>query len=207
MRVIAQKIANYITKETKDQESEEVVSYGIEVVLGALLQFIVILGTAAILGVFWPVLAVLFSAVIYRIFSGGAHCSDFYRCLTLSLLVFIPLGYLVNQLAYSEYNYTIITVGMLLVLISTLRWAPAENPKHPIKAEKRQRFKFICLILIALFLAVFWVMPTNIFITGIFVGLLWQAFTITPWGTTCLHLADKLMIKVVTIFKRREAKT
>ena len=205
MHGIAHRIGSYIAKEMANSEAEDVISYGVEIVLGVLFQFIVILGTAACLGVFQAVSAVLFSAVIFRIFSGGGHCTGYYRCLMVSIFTFIPLGYLAYHLADLRHNQLIMVIGTLFVVIFTLMWAPAENPKHPIGGKnKRYRLKIICLILIAVFILMLVGFGAGIIISGIFVGLLWQTFTITPLGTAWLHRADRLLIIMATLLKRKE---
>ena len=205
MHGAAQKIGSYIAKEIANPEAEDVISYGVEIVLGSLFQFVLILGIAAYLAVFEPVSTILFSAVVFRIFSGGAHCTGYYRCLTISIITYIPLGYLAIQLAYFKYNLLIITIGTLFILISTLKWAPAGNAKHPLSEKsKRYKFKIICLIIIVVFIVMLVEIRTSTIISSIFVGLLWQTFTITPLGTICLYGVDRLLVIIAAFFKRKE---
>ena len=205
MHGVAQRIGSYISKEMADPEAEDVISYGVEIIVGLLFQFIIILGLAACLGIFQAVATVLFAAVIYRIFSGGAHCTGYYRCCTVSIITYIPLGYLALQLSYFKYNLLTIIIGTLFILISIFKWIPAENPKHPIKGKhKRDNLKVICLSLIAIFIVMLVGIGINVIISSIFVGLLWQTFTLTPLGVTCLHGMDRLLLTITTFFKRKE---
>jgi Membrane protein putatively involved in post-translational modification of the autoinducing quorum-sensing peptide len=204
MHGVAQRIGNYIAREMTNPEVEDVISYGAEIVLGSFFQLVLILGIAVCLGIFEPVSTALFSAMIYRIFSGGAHCTGYYRCLIVSVITFIPLGYLALQLAYFQYNSLIIIIGTLFILILTIKWAPAENPKHPISGKnKRYKLKIICLILIAIFIVMSVGNGTGTVISSIFTGLLWQTLTITPLGTVWLHRADRLLSMMATFFKER----
>jgi len=75
------------------------IEYGFSLTLGVGLAFVVIIAISALLGTLSQSLLLVAGALGLRIFSGGAHCSSYDRCLVLSLLVFIPLSILTKYLS------------------------------------------------------------------------------------------------------------
>lgn len=97
-------IANKITSALYDNAGlDEVkkakIEYGLSLTMGVALAMAMALIFAVILKTVPQTLALTLSALLLRIFSGGAHCSSYDRCLVFSLLVFVPVSVLVKYLS------------------------------------------------------------------------------------------------------------
>jgi len=88
------------------------------------------------------------------------------------------------------------------------RLAPVDSPAKPIKTEKkRQRMKKrcyfflgICLVITVINMYLFYItMNTNyiIYCLGIYIGIVWQIFTLTKLGYLTLGIVDTFLYKVL----------
>lgn len=79
-----------------DEVEKAKIEYGLSLTLGVGLALVVSLGFALVLGTVGYTLILFASTMALRIFSGGAHCTSYDRCLALSLLVFVSGAYAVK---------------------------------------------------------------------------------------------------------------
>mgnify|MGYP000876384997 CR=1 FL=1 len=94
---IAHKLTTKLYGETDLDEVEKAkIEYGLSLTLGVGLALVVSLGFALVLGTVGYTLILFASTMALRIFSGGAHCTSYDRCLALSLLVFVPGAYAIK---------------------------------------------------------------------------------------------------------------
>lgn len=199
MRRLATMIACQVTGQSEIQQDMQMVAYGLELLIDGLIQILVILGVAWLLGLFLPVAIVLGVAGLYRRYSGGVHCTAFYRCLMVSTGVFLGLGYITRVLGQHGFIYTFYWVALGASLLMAFRWAPADNPVKPIPTVAKRielRHKSLLTALIATAMVI-WTsygrLLDPLVITGITLGILWQSFTITPWGYRFIGLLDRCL--------------
>lgn len=97
LEAIAHKLTVALYGNTDLDELEKAkIEYGLSLTLGVGLALALALIFAALLGTVGTTLILILSALALRIFSGGAHCTSYDRCLTLSVLVFVPAAYLIK---------------------------------------------------------------------------------------------------------------
>jgi accessory gene regulator B len=65
--------------------NEDNIRYGMEIFLGALLQIVILLSIAWVLGIIKPTAAIVCASGFYRRLAGGAHCGRYYRCTIFSI--------------------------------------------------------------------------------------------------------------------------
>lgn len=115
-------VALYENSELNELEKAKI-EYGLSLTLGICITIALALILAVFLRTIPHTLILLGSALSLRIFSGGAHCTSFSRCLFLSLVVFVPAAVLVKFLS-GALPTDILTVSylglVLLVLIFML---------------------------------------------------------------------------------------
>ncbi len=207
MNLIARKLAHLLAKNTKDSFYEDEIRYGLEIALGALFQTTIIVLIAIILGIGKEVIAILVSAALYRRYSGGAHCQAFYRCTLTSLVTFILLGYFSKYIPTSSWSLYITLTAILSVAVIH-RYVPVDNPRNRINDEavrekRRQKsYGVVLLVLLASALTRYFYNGEP-YSTALLLGILWQNFTLSPWGNNYICFLDHIFGKMEKIIKRR----
>jgi len=198
---ISLKLGNYIALHSGNSEQGEVIAYGIELVIGALIKIIALLSIAAWLHIVGETLIIaLFSAGL-RTFSGGVHCRSYGRCLLSSIVIFPSLGLITKALLpYLTVHslFPVLAVSAFLLLGICILWVPCGNDSRPLSLSNDQRkFKLISLIIISghfvVSITLLAVHPTTkvlTFIRASNMGLLWQGFTVTPLGYYLISRID-----------------
>lgn len=199
---LATTIASYLGRELESERLQEArMAFGLELILGDIVKIIFTLTLSYLLGIVPEVLVIMVTAAILRLASGGEHCSAYYRCLLGSTCCFLLLGWVVHRLSpiLSQPLIIIVIIACFLVVESILwRYAPGDTENKPITTEAdKKRFKqwslligFI-LFLIMMFCASFEILRA--FVLSVALGMLEQAFTVTPWGYRFLHLVDRVL--------------
>lgn len=145
------KVARYFACELDlENKKTEVIRYGLEIIIGALIKGIVILGSAYILGIIKPVIIAIITTGIFRTFSGGYHCSTYARCLIFSILMLFIISFSSKlfSVVFSKYYIAIIIICVSLLALYVIgKWVPVDNVCKPITREKKRlRFRFFSLI-------------------------------------------------------------
>lgn len=120
---IANKLTNALYKDSEFDEMEKAkIEYGFSLVLGVGLTLMAALVLAALLGTIPYTLILFLSAMSLRLFSGGAHCSSYDRCMLCSLLVFVPASVLVKLLV-NNLDPELLMAGFLgFLLLAVIYW-------------------------------------------------------------------------------------
>lgn len=194
--------AAYLARElnsTAKQESR--MAFGLELLLGEFIKIFCLLGLAWLLGIFPEVLMLTLAAMILRFASGGAHCSEYYRCFIGGTLCFLLLGWIaryINPLLNLENLLLITFFSFLLATAGLWKYAPGDTANKPITGEKeKKKFKtlslFIAGIYFFLMLIVANIKSMSIFVLPLALGMVEQVFTVTPWGYRFIHWVDRVL--------------
>jgi len=192
------KIAGYIAGQTGEAEKNPIYTYGMEIILGTVIKFGLILALAMVTGILKPTFLIIFIAAGFRILSGGVHCSAYYRCLICGLVVFLSLGYMVQLasplMAMSTLKFFTLT-GFILTLLITICYAPVDTERKLItETAKRMKMKMLSIIFVFTLYCFILLIDFNKEVTLPFlVGLIWQAFTLTPAGDWVMKKADGML--------------
>jgi len=182
--------ANYLTKQLgQSNERRRVYYYGFQVVIGAIVKFILLLIVSLLLGVFKETFFTMLFFVTLRVIAGGYHMKTYDKCVYVSLASFVLAGLVVHFLNpfmtwIPSVILTAITYPVALYVI--IRWAPRDNPNRPIKSpDEIKKFKTLSLIHIHLWL----VLMIVLILTGQFMfllsgcfGILFSVFVVSPAG-------------------------
>lgn len=143
-------IARYLARELDlDPKNAEVIRYGMEIILGALLKGSIIIGFSYWLGITPYVLVALITSGMFRLLSGGAHCNTYMRCLIFSSTTLLLIGILALLIApYVNENSVMLSVFALALagLYFVTKWAPVDNPNKPIPSDKKGKYKKLSVI-------------------------------------------------------------
>ncbi|AGL02398.1 accessory gene regulator ArgB-like protein [Desulfoscipio gibsoniae] len=192
------RVGMYVANKTVNPNRAELLGYGAEIILGSVFKLVVLFLIAALLRVVYEVAILLFVIGLLRTLSGGAHCSAYYRCLVTSVLIILSLGCMIKVMFPLFQGLPGLILAGVLVISFCLYWryAPQASLNKPLKSKAiKDRFRKLTLIA-ALFLSIvsFIVGPGYLISWIIAFGLLWQAFTLTPFGHLLIKKLDILFL-------------
>ncbi|WP_019851007.1 accessory gene regulator B family protein [Desulfitobacterium sp. PCE1] len=108
----------------KDSQIEAVekakVEYGLALVLGLGIEFILTVGVSLFLGTAVYTALIMLSALALRIFTGGAHCSSFLRCQVFTWVLFIGSSLLIRNMVWSFELSVLIMASLTLGIIACI---------------------------------------------------------------------------------------
>lgn len=212
---IAEKIGSELNF---DNDHKEIIAYGIFAVLQTLFS----IGITVIFGIMFGVLAealiVAFTISILRKYSGGVHASSPGICAVMGAAIAVGLALLACIIITPLTNFKLsITLGCLAFIWSyyiMYKLSPVDSTAKPIKSQgkKEQMKKASILILCAYVLIVIFnsILYLNshekrflIYSLCIYLGIIWQSFTLTYGGHIIIHKIDTFFHKILHL-KRRE---
>ncbi len=204
MKQFAQKLAHLLAQNSHKTVHEDELRYGIEVLLGSFLQAVLLLALSFLSGLFYEAVGIMMASALYRRYSGGAHCTAYYRCTLTSIITFLPLAYLV-RLSLPYLNLAVIISTSLVLLLITWLKAPVDNPAKPItdslqRQSLRRKALLMALVLCLIAVGLLFVSPR--WSAAIMMGLLWQSITLTKPGHIYMSLWDNLLLNIEKIIRK-----
>lgn len=201
---MANRVAGHLARETRLEQSKvDRVRFGLELLFGEIIKWVVLLSISAPLGLLPEALAALAGFSLFRLVSGGPHCEDYWRCLVFSILVILVpafLGVIVAPYLTGSLVIKIILAGAVVMIAMVVIWAPGEVPQRKIKPGERGFFKGFSLIFLALWTVILIVFITShnvsLAVAG-FLGTTVQAFTFTPLGYRAIEIFDIILSKII----------
>lgn len=206
---LASETATYLTRELElDTGKADNLRFGLEIIFGALIKGAILFSLACFFGIFPEVAFAMVSGSLFRLLSGGAHCSGYWRCLSLGLLIYLGAGelglYLQHYISIGFLIYSLMD-GYLLFCVCVLAWAPGEVPfKKTTKISERFLFKFLSITYLSFWLGVSLLIMHNYYpslVLAGFIAVLAQTITFTPPGYKAIHKIDSFL---AGLFKGKE---
>ena len=182
-------ICNFLVKEIKkempeiDDEREEIINYGLQLVIGEIPKTILILLIAYILGVFrLTLLAVLF-ILPYRTFSGGVHLKTHIGCLFATTITYVGNAFLSKYIVLSTNIKYLFVIAIWVFSIFMIKlYAPADTESVPILRKKERNFKkVLSYITMTITLLISLFIKDNTISNLLIFGTLIQTITITKF--------------------------
>lgn len=191
------RISEYIGKELNiDQNKIAIVSYGLEVIIGAVIKLAFFILVPWKLGVLKEFMIAYLSFAFLRVMAGGIHCSAFYRCLLISVAAYLGIALLAISLdsfplPYRELYWVVLALALLIVVVR----APVDVTEKPIICPRRRLLLKIisCLVITIYFLlSILWE-PRNVVYIASGLAILFQVFTLTESGGKIFKLVDQII--------------
>ena len=130
MKNLCDRLAGLIVRQsTKEDADIEVISYGLQGVLGTAAEFALIILSGIILGMLKEILVMSAAFVLVRLMAGGVHFSTYNRCLVSSVLIFVSGGLLVrliDLLPFAGIFY--LAFGSMFTAYCIYRHSPGTTP-------------------------------------------------------------------------------
>ena len=218
MERLANNIANRISLElnlTKD--NKEIIAYG----TFALLQIIFSISLVFLFGLLFHVafeaLIISFTGAILRKYSGGVHASSPSICTFIGIIICVVPAVILTFVIGSWGNLNLVIIFGVIIFIwsyyKIYKLAPVDSAKKPIKREeKRKRMKKSSVIVLILYLTMV-VLCILIYVSNgerkflvysscIYVGILWQTFTLTDKGHLIMSKVDNFFSHTLVNIRR-----
>ena len=180
---ITEFLTNKIRKEMPDVDDEraEVINYGLQILLGEVPKFFIMLIIAYFLGVFKMTFITLLIMTPYRMFSGGFHLKTHIGCIISTCTFYCGVAFLSENIILNEIaRYSLIIATLIFGIIMIKLYAPADTEDVPILSKKvrkqKQIMSYICLIVGLIISAV---IKNNTISNIIIFGYIVQTFMIT----------------------------
>ena len=215
---ISNNIAEKISVELKfDSDKKQVIAYGAFVLIQTIISITIVFVFGLILGVGYEAILISFTASILRKYSGGAHASTPLNCIIIGTVICLSEALFVNIVVGFSLDFLIILIiGVLIFFIAILTiyiLVPVDNVAKPIKsAIKKKRMKKQSYMVLGIYLLVVIVSMLIYFKSSqhialvttlcIYLGILWQVFTLTKSGHSFLKKVDLDLNNIMSLLRR-----
>lgn len=151
IKKLSHNIACYLSCELDYEDDKiEILSYGLQILLGTSFKVTSIMLVAYLLGIFRTTSIALISFVTFRRIIGGTHYDTYSKCFLASTVSIIILGMMGSVIEIKEMLILVLTLLVYIQgLLSIIVWVPAGTEKKRIKNEalrKKIKRKAVALI-------------------------------------------------------------
>lgn len=179
-----------------DKKRFKIIAYGLEIIIGGCLKLFAYILIPLILGIFQIFMFAYLSAAFLKLFSGGVHCSAYYRCFISTLLVFLTIGETARYLSGFELPYLeIFWLSLTITFFVFVKLSPVDVKEKPIKSEFRRKIlKIVSLAMLLVYFLIFNVWnPGSDIILACSISILFHAFTLTRTGFAFFKFVDQII--------------
>lgn len=182
-----EKICTYIVNQMRkqmpdiDDEKAEIITYGIELIIGEIPKIFLLFVLSFILGIGWYTVFAYVALIPYRASSGGFHLKTHVGCIIGSSVFYYGIVYLSKFIILNlVQKYIIIGIALIFGVIMVSLYAPADTENIPIISKKeRKRKKILSYITLVLTLIVSIFIKDSIISNILIFGVIVQSFMIS----------------------------
>jgi accessory gene regulator B len=133
-----------------NEEKQEIVRYGVYIIVSDAVKLIIMLLAAYFLGIFKYTLISLICFGFFRSFAGGVHSKTWLGCLITNTVIFFSLVYI--SLYIQGINPAIVTLTVFFAgLIIVYKYVPGDIENKPIPSRRqRNRLKVLSFLVLSL---------------------------------------------------------
>lgn len=180
---ITQSLTNKIRQEMPDVDDEraEVINYGLQILLGEVPKFFIMLIIAYLLGVLKLSFITFMILLPYRGASGGFHLKTHIGCIVSTCLFYCGTAILAENIILTDSIKYIVILATFIFGISMIKlYAPADTEAVPILNEKvRKQKQILSYISLTVGLIIATIIKNNIISNIIIFGYIFQTCMIT----------------------------
>lgn len=182
-----EKICTYIVNQMRkqmpdiDDEKAEIITYGIELIIGEIPKIFLLFVLSFILGIGWYTVFAYVALIPYRASSGGFHLKTHVGCIIGSSVFYYGIVYLSKFIILNlVQKYIIIGIALVFGVIMVSLYAPADTENIPIISKKeRKRKKILSYTTLVLTLIVSIFIKDSIISNILIFGVIVQSFMIS----------------------------
>ena len=180
-------LCGYIVEKMKkkmpeiDEEKEEIIKFGLQMIIGELPKMFILIGAGFLFGVGWYMILAFFALLPYRAMSGGFHLKTHIGCIVGTVLFYYG-NIIISKLLYlTDFQKIILIIlvyifGMLMVSL----YAPADTENVPIISKhERKKKKILSFFTLSLTLIVAAFVPDRMISNILIIGTILQSLSIT----------------------------
>lgn len=166
-----------------DDERAEVINYGLQLLIGEIPKFFILLLIAYLFGVLKLSLVVLLIVTPYRVVSGGAHFTTHIECIIATSLFYTGNALISQALILDNtIKYIIIFITWIFSIIIIKLYAPADTEAVPILRKKERKIKKILSYIVATTMLIVSAIVKNTIIANIvLIATILQTIALTPF--------------------------
>lgn len=162
-----------------DSEDSDVCSYGLEILISALANLVMVLILGAIFGKFIQTIVFVICYCSIRQFSGGYHADTHGRCIFTFLCMYLATVVFITNIKSIDLRFMVMFITILNWLI-IYRLVPVEhinNPLNEIEKNKNRRNArvIVSLVLVAILIGLYLYLVYEYILYGA-VALCWVSF-------------------------------
>ncbi len=185
-----EKICTYIVNQMRkqmpdiDDEKAEIITYGIELIIGEIPKIFLLFVLSFILGIGWYTVFAYVALIPYRASSGGFHLKTHVGCIIGSSVFYYGIVYLSKFIILNlVQKYIIIGIALVFGVIMVSLYAPADTENIPIISKKeRKRKKILSYITLVLTLTASVFIKDSIISNILIFGVIVQSFMISRFA-------------------------
>ena len=137
-------LTNKMRKEMPDIDDEraEIITYGLQLIIGEIPKIFITLAIAYLLGVLKLTLIAVLAITPYRVASGGFHLKTHVGCVVSTTLFYCGVALIAKHLILSEsIKYILAAIIWIFGMIMNKLYAPADTENVPIlrQSERKQK--------------------------------------------------------------------
>lgn len=200
---LTEKIARELQLEIN---KKAVIQYGLFAIIQTVLSLLMIILFGMVFDVMLPALVLSLSSVILRKYSGGVHAKTPESCMVIGTIISVGGALILSYINWKVIDILLWGIGVFVVAFYLVyQLAPIDSLAKPIKNKQRKQllkkksmqllsvYLLIVVILIALF---FMKQDQSLLLTTgcIYLGVLWQIFTLTSKGHLVVEKLDDFLI-------------
>lgn len=202
-KVTARIVDNLEVELNLDKDRKAVIYYGTFALVQMILSILLVLVLGFLIGV--PTYAITLSIVTstLRKYSGGAHAESSRNCIVLGTIICLLQAMLIEWFVPHMQENIIAVIGIIIFIVSfylIYKIAPVDNIKKLIKKEeKKKKMKKRSLIVLCIYYVITLVLLSGNnsvffpYVGCVYMGIIWQVFTITKLGHLALGKLDTLL--------------
>lgn len=183
-----EKICDFLVSKMKkqlpdiDDEKAEVLNYGLQLIIGEIPKFFILIAIALLFGIGPLVLMTFFMILPYKMASGGFHLKTHLGCIIGTNIFYCGIALLSKYIVFEPIftKYLIIGLAWIFGIIMCKLYAPADTENVPIIGKKERKKKRIAsYITLTITLGVAAIVSDNIISNILIFGTIFQTITIT----------------------------
>lgn len=182
-----EKICTYIVNQMRkqmpdiDDEKAEIITYGIELIIGEIPKIFLLFVLSFILGIGWYTVFAYVALIPYRASSGGFHLKTHIGCIIGSSVFYYGIVYLSKFIILNlVQKYIIIVIALIFGVIMVSLYAPADTENIPIISKKeRKRKKVLSYTTLVLTLTASVFIKDSVISNILIFGVIVQSFMIS----------------------------
>lgn len=165
-----------------DDERAEIISYGLQLLIGEVPKMFITLIVAYIFGILKFTVIMVLVLMPYRAFSGGFHLHTHIGCIISTTLYYCCIPKISIYFYFnSQTKLIFVLCALIFGIIIIKRYAPADTENVPILQEKeRKQKKILSYITYILGLTIALFIKDNVVSNIIIFGYIMQTLMITP---------------------------